>query len=200
MNQSSDCQPKSQAAKAPHVCPWWIGYLLASPIRRLYQKPEVILGPHVEAGMTVLDVGCAMGFFSIPMARLVGEQGRVICVDVQERMLRSLVKRAAKAHVSDRIEPRLCPADGLGLDDLEQQIDFVLAFAVVHEVPDPDRFFVEARAALVPGGRLLLAEPGGHVSAEAFDRTLRAAGAAGLSIVERPEISRSHAALLEKPR
>ncbi|QTA78393.1 SAM-dependent methyltransferase [Desulfonema limicola] len=88
------------------VCPIWIGYLLLNPIRKLYQNPEKILSPYVSEGMTVLDMGCAMGYFSIPLARLVGTDGKVICADIQEKMLKSLEKRAAKAGLSDRIETR----------------------------------------------------------------------------------------------
>ena len=67
---------------AEHVCPWWLGYFLASPLRKLMQNPDTILSGHISEGMTALDVGSAMGFFSIPMARLVGASGKVICVDL----------------------------------------------------------------------------------------------------------------------
>ena len=63
---------------AERVCPWWVGYLLVSPIRRWFEKPEEVLGPHLESGATALDVGCAMGYFSLPLAELVGPDGRVV--------------------------------------------------------------------------------------------------------------------------
>ena len=85
---------------AERVCPWWLGYLLASPIRRWFENPQDVLGPHLKSGATALDVGCAMGFFSLPMAELVGPNGRVICVDLQERMIRSLRKRADRQPLS----------------------------------------------------------------------------------------------------
>jgi protein-L-isoaspartate O-methyltransferase len=66
----------------PHVCPWWVGYLLVSPLRRFFQDPGEVLGPHVREGMTVLEIGPGMGYFSLPLARLVGKEGRVLCVDV----------------------------------------------------------------------------------------------------------------------
>ena len=51
---------------AEDVCPVWVAYLLASPLRKLLQNPERILAPCVHEGMTVVDIGCAMGFFSLP--------------------------------------------------------------------------------------------------------------------------------------
>jgi ubiquinone/menaquinone biosynthesis C-methylase UbiE len=185
---------------AERVCPWWLGYLLASPIRRWFENPQDVLGPDLKSGATALDVGCAMGFFSLPLAELVGPTGRVICVDLQERMIRSLRKRAARAGVSDRIETRVCSTSSLGLGDLEGEVDFALAYAVVHEVPDAERFLAEIADALAPGGRLLIAEPRGHVSKEALEGTTAAAAKAGLSVIDRPEIKRSRTALLEKPR
>ncbi len=185
---------------AEHVCPWWVGYLLLSPLRRLFHNPVAILNPHVSAGMTVLDIGCAMGFFSLPLAEMVGPGGRVVCVDVQERMMKTLKKRAAKAGVSERIDARLCRTNGLGLQDQEGKIDFALAFAVVHEVPDDHRLFAEIQSLLVPGGRLLVAEPKGHVRKAAFEKTVNAATQAGLSVLERPKVRRSHAVLLERSR
>jgi ubiquinone/menaquinone biosynthesis C-methylase UbiE len=185
---------------AERVCPWWVGYLLASPIRRWFEKPEEVLGPHLKSGATALDVGCAMGFFSLPLAELVGPSGRVICVDLQERMIRSLRKRAARAGLSDRIETRVCSTSSLGLRDLEGEVDFALAYAVVHEVPDAAPFLAEIANALAPGGRLLIAEPKGHVSGEALEETVAIAEKAGLSVIDRPDIKRSRTVLLEKPR
>ena len=126
---------------SPKVCPAWLGYLLASPLRKLFQNPEKILGPYVKAGMMVLDMGCAMGFFSLPLARMVGKEGIVVCVDIQEKMIRSLRKKALKARVADRIITRVCDQNSLGLNEFDNKIDFILAFAVVHEVPDVLGFF-----------------------------------------------------------
>ena len=184
---------------AEHVCPWWLGYLLASPLRRLLEKPEDVLTPHVESGVTAMDIGCGMGFFSLPLAELVGPSGRVICVDLQERMISSLRKRASRAGLAERIETRVCSASSLGTQDLEGKVDFVLTYAMVHEVPDAAGLLTQIHDVLVPGGRLLIAEPRGHVSEEALEKTIAAAEKAGLSVVDRPAVKRSRAVLLEKP-
>jgi ubiquinone/menaquinone biosynthesis C-methylase UbiE len=183
---------------AEHVCPWWIGYLLVSPLRRVWQDPRKILAPYVKPGMVALDVGCGMGFFSLDMARVVGAGGRVVCVDLQAKMIEALVRRATKAGVIDRIDPRVCDRKGLGIEDLNGKVDFALAFALVHEVPDPEAFFRQLHAGLRPGGACLVAEPKGHVSERRFEGTLAAAKRAGLEVRERPGIRRTRAALLSR--
>lgn len=184
---------------AEHVCPWWLGYFLVGPIRRwVGEDPVNLLQPYVRAGMTVLEPGPGMGFFTLPLARLVGSNGRVIAVDIQPQMLRGLQRRAEKQQLANRIETRLAAPDRLGLENLRDAVDFALIFAVVHEVPSAGSFFREIAAALKPGGTVLFAEPAGHVKVAKFEEELGAAGAAGLQIVSRPVIRRSIAAVLKK--
>lgn len=183
---------------AERLCPVWVGYFLNCPLRKLGQNPRKLLATHVAEGMTVLDVGCAMGFFSLPLARMVGPTGKVICVDVQERMIKSLQKRAHKAGLADRVDTRVCADSSLGLDDLRGGIDFALAAAVVHEVPHGGKFFCELREVMKPTARLLLVEPKGHVSAEDFHKTVSIATQKGLAVTGNPVIFRSRAVLLAK--
>jgi 2-polyprenyl-3-methyl-5-hydroxy-6-metoxy-1,4-benzoquinol methylase len=185
---------------AQWLCPPWIGYLIASPLRRLFHKPEQILAGLVAPGMTVADAGPGMGFFTLPMARMVGPNGTVVCVDVQEAMLRSLRKRAAAARLADRIITRVCSPTSLGVTDFAGKMDFVLVFAVVHELPDVSSFFAEVAQALKPDAQCLVAEPARHVSTQAFEETLAAAGQAGLTVVGRPHIRWCYGALLGKGR
>ena len=184
---------------AGHVCPWWVGYLLITPLRRLYQPQESILGEFVKPGMTVLDIGPGMGYFSLWMASAVTETGRVVGVDIQPKMIAALSRRAAKRGLKERIDARLCSDSSLRIDDLAGQVDFALAFAVMHEVPDALPMLDQISAALKPGGRLLLAEPSGHVSAGSFEETEKLAEQAGFFIEQRPRISRSRALLLTRP-
>jgi ubiquinone/menaquinone biosynthesis C-methylase UbiE len=183
----------------PHsVCPWWLGYLLASPLRRLMHDPAGILAPYVREGMTVLEPGPGMGFFTLELARKVGTAGRVVAVDIQPKMLDRLRRRAAHAGVLARLDIRLAQPDSLGLADAAGTVDFVLAFAMVHEMPSALSFFQEAACAMKPGARLLLAEPAGHVKPVLFEKELASAAEAGLRVSERPVIRRSLAAVLTK--
>jgi ubiquinone/menaquinone biosynthesis C-methylase UbiE len=182
----------------PHVCPWWAGYFLASPIRKLRQDPRVILQPWVLSGMTVLEPGPGMGFFTLELARLVGAEGRVIAVDVQPRMIAGLRRRAERAGLLDRIDARVSPASTMALEAYEGAVDFVLAFAVVHELPSAATFFAEAARAMKPGARLLLAEPAGHVTQDALAKELALAAEAGLAAVDQPKVAGSRAAVVQK--
>lgn len=181
-----------------HSCPVWVGYVLTCPVRKLLQNPYKILKPYVNDAMTVADIGCAMGFFSLPLARMVGANGKVICVDVQEKMIRKLEKRAQKAGLSGRIEIIVCNNDSIGLDGFKGKIDFALAIGVVAAVPDSARFFSEVCEAMKPAGRLLMAEGKSFVSETDFERTVSIAKHNGFTETDRPQIRRGRTVLLQK--
>lgn len=181
-----------------HVFPWWAGYLLANPLRKLFQDPDKILAPYVKSGMTVLEIGPGMGFFSIPIARMVGNTGQVICVDIQDKMLHGLKRRAEKAGVQNHIYTRLCTAKGFGIDDLAGKVDFVLLLAIVHEVPDSALLWKEVAGVIKQGGTILFSEPKGPVSEDEFERSVAQAKQAGFKVREHPEIRRSYSVLLTK--
>ena len=178
-----------------HVCPWWLAYSFDNPIRKLFHKPHQMLAPYVREGMTVMDVGCGMGFFSIGMAALVGDSGSVIAVDLQSKMLDVTKKRARRAGFENRIITHLCRPDAIGVKDT---VDFILTFWMVHEVPNKTEFFKQLNSSLDSKGKLLIAEPKMHVSATYFQEILKTAHTVGLTLSEQPAIRFSHSALLRK--
>jgi ubiquinone/menaquinone biosynthesis C-methylase UbiE len=180
------------------VCPWWLGYFLVSPIRKWRQNPFKILNSYIEPGLTAIDIGSGMGYFTIPIATMVGESGKVIAVDLQPKMISSLVRRARKAGVTKQIETRVCSNDSLGIDNLEGKIDFALTFAVLHEFPSIPQALAQVAKALKPGGILYIAEPTGHVDKPAFDKTVAAAKDCGLELIESPQVWKSHTAVMRK--
>jgi len=180
-------------ASEKHICPWWLCFTFDNFIRRLFQNPEQILRSYVDEGITVLDVGPGMGYFTIPLARMVGPEGRVIAADIQPEMLKALRKRAGKAGVDRRITTHLCKGDSLGLD---VKVDFALAFWMVHEVPNPASFFKEVRSLLTTTGKLLVSEPIIHVSSRKYAETIAIAIAAGFKVIAEPKIFLSRSAVL----
>ena len=184
---------------ADRVCPFWVGYLLLSPLRKLLENPDKILGQFVSQGMTVLEPGCGMGYFTLPLARMVGPQGRVIAVDTQPRMLSVLRRRAQKADLLNRIEVRLAKAAKLDIEDFSGGVDFATALHVVHEVPDPISFFREIWNSLKSGCNLFFVEPKYHVSQESFQQSLACAEKLGFQIQDLYSKRGGRRALLNKP-
>lgn len=182
----------------PHVCPWWLAYTFDNPFRRLFHSPEVIFYPHLKKGMTAVDLGCGMGYFSIGMARIVGNSGKVISVDIQQKMLDILQKRALKAGMENRIHTHCAIPDRIGLAHHSGGIDLALTFWMVHETPHIENFVTEIFSLVKPGGKYLLAEPRIHVSPALFQRITTAAAQAGFRFLAHPRIALSHAAWFQK--
>jgi ubiquinone/menaquinone biosynthesis C-methylase UbiE len=177
------------------VCPVEGAGHLDSAWRRWLQNPRKIVGPYVKQGMTVLDVGCGPGFFSMEMARLVGTSGRVIAADLQEGMLQKLREKIQGTELEPWILLHRCGRQRIGWTE---PVDFVLAFYMMHELPDQDAFFQEIASLLKPGGQMLIVEPPFHVSKTAFTKTVEKARNAGLSPVATPRVFLSKAVLLKK--
>ena len=184
--------------KNKHLFPWWAGYLLISPLRKLSLDPEIFLRQYIKEGMTVIDAGCAMGFFSIPAARIVGTGGKVLCVDLQERMLNVLKKRALKHEVEKQVIARKCSADWLMIDDFSGKADAAIAFGVVHEVPDEKAFLEDLSRALKPGGMLIMGEPKNPVPEIVFRENIIKAEASGFRVMSVEDKSSFRIALLSK--
>ncbi len=180
--------------RAQHVvCPWWLCFTFDNPLRKLIHNPEAILSPYVHHGDRVIDIGSGMGYFTIPLARLVSPKGHVLAIDVQEKMLSGLRSRAKKNGVSDRIEVHLASQKSLGI---HEKADFILVFWMAHEVPDQATFFREIRDLLKSNGSLLLVEPIVHVRRKYFLRTVQFAIETGLIVKESPKIRLSQSVLL----
>jgi len=109
----------------------------------------------VKPGMTVCDMGCGNGFYSLKLAELVGENGQVLAVDIQVEMLRLLKKRAADAEITN-IKPIL----GTLIDPHlpEGKVDLILCVDVYHEFSHPEHMLAAMRKSLSPEGRLVLVE------------------------------------------
>jgi ubiquinone/menaquinone biosynthesis C-methylase UbiE len=175
-----------------HVCPWWFAYTFDHPLRRLVHDPEKIFKGLVREGQTAMDIGCGMGYFSIGLAKMVGQTGRVIAVDLQQKMLDVLGRRAEKAGVRSRIRTHQCEEKRLGISD---GADFILACWVVHEIPDQLRLFKEIHGILKAGGYFLLAEPKLHVPDYKFAEIADAAREAGLKPLSEHPVAMSRAIL-----
>ncbi len=149
------------------VCSHTHSYILDNMFRRLLQNPVKIVGEYLKEGDLAIDLGCGPGYFSIDMAKLVGGSGKVFAVDLQKEMLEKARKKAKGRNLEGRMVFHHCPQDRIGLS-ADVKADFILAFYMVHETPDPEKFLSEVRSLLKPQGKFLLVEPTFHVSKKQF--------------------------------
>lgn len=154
------------------------------------------MSAYIKEGWTVLDVGPGMGYFTIAIAKLVGPTGRVIAADLQRHMLDAIYHRAIRAKVQDRIIVLQTKPNEIGVTT---QIDFCLAFWMVHEVRNRRLFLSQIASVLKSGGTMLMAEPKMHVSKINFIATLNLAKEVGFEVIDQPKIFLSNSVTLKKP-
>ena len=150
--------------------------------------------PYIKEGMTILDLGCGPGFFTTAMAQMVGKHGKVIAVDLQLGMLQKLKEKIEGTEYRTQITLHKCEEDKIGVSE---NVDFILAFYVVHEIPNQQNLFNELSTIIKANGQLLIVEPPFHVSKKAFGETINKAAAAGFREVERPQILFNKAVILK---
>jgi ubiquinone/menaquinone biosynthesis C-methylase UbiE len=179
------------------VCPVERVGGLDNPFRRLLQNPEKILRPFVSRGMTVLDFGCGPGFFSIEIAKILQNSGKVIAADLQEGMLEKVSEKIKGTALEKTVEIYQCENTKIGITE---KVDFILAFWVIHEVPNPEILFDEFKSILKPDGRIFLIEPKFHVLKKDFERTVALTKDQGFEVIDRPSVCFSRSVVLIKKK
>ncbi|MFH0736781.1 MAG: class I SAM-dependent methyltransferase [bacterium] len=176
------------------VCPVELAGSLDNKLRKWFQNPQKILSPYINLGMKVLDVGCGPGFFSVEIAKMVGEKGKVYSVDLQEGML-DKIRAKIKGTKLERIISTVKCEDGK--INVPEKVDFILAFYMVHEVPNKDVFFELLKNLLEEKGKFLIVEPKFfHVTKSEFSLTLEKAKKAGFKTYPGPKLPFSFSAIL----
>jgi len=139
------------------VCPMQVAGLLDSKFRKLFHNPNKILKPYIKKNITALDIGCGPGVFSMEIAKLMEGTGKVISVDMQEGMLEIVKRKIAGKFYENNIVLHKCAQNCIGV---KENIDFLLLFYVVHEVPGKENLFNEILPLINKDGLIMIVEPG----------------------------------------
>jgi ubiquinone/menaquinone biosynthesis C-methylase UbiE len=167
-------------AERKRLCPLSNAHKLERNSRKIFQNPHRILKPYIKEGMTVMDFGCGPGFYTIEMANLIKDTGKVYAVDLQEGMLDLLKQKIKGTEAEKNIVFHKCEKDKIGLTD---KFDFILAFYVVHEVPSQENLFKEFKSLLKPEGKILIYEPKSRVTKSEFAQMIETLKSIGFEII-----------------
>ncbi len=179
------------------VCPVERAGVLDTRFRRWMQSPKRILKPYIKEGMHVLDLGCGPGVYTLELARMVGEKGVVIAADLQEGMLQIVQNKIQGTTLEKIIELHQTSQHSL---NLSTKTDFILAFYVMHEIPDKEILYKELHSLLKPGGKLLIIEPKGNVSKQEFETMIFQFKSLGFRSVNCSKVFFSRTVLLQKSK
>jgi ubiquinone/menaquinone biosynthesis C-methylase UbiE len=175
------------------ICPVERAGGLDNSVRRLFQNPNKIMHEFIKEDMHVLDLGCGPGYFTIEIAKLLKGSGQVIAADLQEGMLAKVKNKIRGTELEERIILHQCEDNKIGITE---KVDFVLAFYMVHEVPDPKKLFDELRSILKLNGKLFIIEPKIHVTKKMVIDMIDQLKDSGFEIIDRPKVFFSRAILL----
>jgi ubiquinone/menaquinone biosynthesis C-methylase UbiE len=129
---------------------------LERPERQQEERPDLLLATlHLKPGDAVADIGAGTGFYTRRMAKLVGDQGLIYAVEIQQEMLDLLTNKMAELNIRNVkpvlgtiTDPRLPP----------ESIDLVLMVDVYHEFDYPREMIEAICRALKPAGRIVFVE------------------------------------------
>ena len=146
----------TQRYKGSRPCPYSARWMVDNPPRRVVQPPRSTVDNfHLHEGQTVLELGPGPGYFTVEVARRLGPEGRLVCVDIQPEMIDALRRRLLREGVTNTL-PMV--GDALGLPLADCSVDCAFLVTVLGEIPDRPKALAELRRVLKPGGILSITE------------------------------------------
>ena len=176
--------------------PQFLANFIDNPFRRTIQPPaEMPLRHGIAPGMLVLEVGPGNGRYSIATARRIGEDGKLITIDIEPKMIERVQQRAQVEGITN-LEARI--ADVYHLPFKDGLFDAIYMITVIGEIPQPERAFKEFYRVLSPSGLLAFSEMLTDPDYPLAQTLIRQAGEAGFRLAKKQGNFFAYTLLFEK--
>jgi SAM-dependent methyltransferase len=139
------------------LMPPFMGKFINSSWRKRLQPPdELIERAGIEEGMEVLEIGCGTGTYSVYAARIIGEQGRLYAVDIQQKMIDILEEKLRKEIDIKNIQSHV--ADACELPFSDRSFDLVFMVSVLPSIPSQQKALEDISRVLKDEGLFSVSE------------------------------------------
>jgi len=123
--------------------------------RKLLPTEQTLINLGLHEGDIMADIGCGIGYFSIPASKIVGDSGKIFAMDILQEMLQDVEIKVKENNISN-IETVLTEENDLKLEDGKITIAFISN--VLHEANEKESFLNDIRSILSPKGRIAIVE------------------------------------------
>ena len=124
---------------------------------RFFGPMKILEGAEIRPGQKVLEIGCGTGFFTIPAARVIGDQGCLVAMDILPISVETVAKKVQAANLNN---VRVIKADALNTQLEAESMDTIMIFGVIPAPMLPmDKLLTEMHRILKPGGTMAVWPP-----------------------------------------
>lgn len=121
--------------------------------RKLLPPEEVLIKYELAKGDSFADIGCGIGYFTIPAAEMIGKESTAYALDISKEMLKEVAERAQNKNINNIT---LVNTDEYNLKLPTNSVTYGLMCTVLHEIEDKDRFISEASRIIKENGKLVI--------------------------------------------
>ncbi|RII35362.1 class I SAM-dependent methyltransferase [Clostridium chromiireducens] len=123
--------------------------------RELLPPEQTLISLHLQEVDIMADIGCGIGYFTIPASKIVGENGKIFAMDISPEMLKDVEVKISDNNISN-VETILTEENDLKLED--NKVTFAFISLVLHEANEKENFISEIKRIISPEGKIAIVE------------------------------------------
>ncbi|GEA34088.1 class I SAM-dependent methyltransferase [Clostridium diolis] len=123
--------------------------------RKILPPEQTLINLDLQTGDVMADIGCGIGYFTIPASKIVGKNGKILALDISDEMLQDVEEKIIENDISN-VEAILTEENHLKLES--NSVTFAFASNIIHEVEEKERFLNEIKRIICPEGKIAILE------------------------------------------